>query len=157
MTCASLCAKTKTELHHRTPLPKVSLFMYKALPAAAHAKAPSKTFLFGERVPGRNKPTMETSSKTSPYCQKGSLVPPVDQDHERRRPSLGANCGVLSRPMSRKEAPGDYIGRPHASIEGDGSIGHWLALATSNTSLYCSYHSAIHQTSMSRVLHRKVA
>ena len=100
MTRASLRALTKTEHRYRTPLPKVSLFLYKAQPTTAPTKALPKTFLFGERGPGRRNPMKETSSKTSPYCQKGSIVPLVDQDHEGRRPGLGAKliANVVSLP-----------------------------------------------------------
>ena len=62
MTRALLRALTKTEQRYRTPLPKVSLFVYKVQPATAPAKEPPKTFLFGERGPGRRNPTKETSS-----------------------------------------------------------------------------------------------
>ena len=100
MTRASLRALMKTEQRHRTPLPKVSLFVYKVQSATAPTKAPPKTFLFGERGLGRRNPTKEASSRTSPYCQEGSILPSVDQGHEGRRPSLGAKliANVVSLP-----------------------------------------------------------
>ena len=51
---------TRTVQCRRTPLPKVSPFVYGVQPTTAPPKAPPNTFPFGERRPGRHNPTKTT-------------------------------------------------------------------------------------------------
>ena len=89
VTCAFLRLLTKTEQGYRTPLLKVSSSVYKAQPAAAPAKAPPKTFLFGERGPGQHYPTKRTSPGAPTALPRTTATSSADQDHEDRRPRLG--------------------------------------------------------------------
>ena len=52
----------------------LSLHLLLFLAHDAFALSP-KTFLFGERGPGRCNPTKEMSFMTSPCCQEGGIVP----------------------------------------------------------------------------------
>ena len=61
----------------RPPLPKVSLSMYKGLPTTASAKAPPKTFLFGERGLGRHNPMKETSAEGVTLLTRRWHCPPA--------------------------------------------------------------------------------
>ena len=103
-------------------MPKVSIFVYKVEPATAPDKAPPKTFLFGERGPGRRNPTKEMPSVTSRYCDGRSLGPSGGPRPRWTRTMIGRQtyrqCGFPSRLVSREGEPGGYIRRLLASTEG---------------------------------------
>ena len=121
MTTAPLRVLTRTVQYRRTSSPKVSSFVYKAQPTTAPPKAPLKTFLFGERRPGRHNPMKEMPSMTSRHCDGRNFVPSGGPRPRRKKTKFGRQtyrqCGFPSRLMSREGEPSGYIRRLPVSAE----------------------------------------
>ena len=85
ITRAHLRALTKIQLSYGGPKTRLAVLVYKARPASALAKGPSKASLFGERRPSRCYKTKETSPSAPTMLPWTVTLPPMDQDHGELR------------------------------------------------------------------------